>query len=446
MLLPSNIDSNINSMIFVDNEQIPSLPSSLAIKIGLEIFKYLELLDRGQAKLVCRKWKKLINKVHFIEKYNIKLKTSAEVKQEAGNLSKPKKLKKKQHFFLIIVRLSKDYIKINVAAANALMILKKTKFSFVGSDFRGIQATGVRLARTILDKVNFSGANLEGADFTGCSLEDAILDGAELRDIQFGQLPYLNHQDDVLAMTVSPDGNYLASIDRENFYVWNLETFKAKKQTLKIKTDLYSDTEQFFLQFFHNGQFFLRSSSFEEKIEIWRTESLEMVNELTIDNVTFISLLTLTQDEKTLITISIKDDEEFSNEKTEICLWQINFNEQSLPQITKVKTKIIRGLAKKASYAPKTSIIAIHIEDCIEFYSLPNLEIKRDWTFLPLKGEEKYEVSDMIFTPQESQLMINIFTKTNVMPAEFKNKFKSKVYRWNMKNKKKGNYFLKKIV
>ncbi|KIC72434.1 F-box protein [Candidatus Protochlamydia amoebophila] len=107
------ISSDINSKIFVDNEQNPLFPSSLAIKIGLEIFKNLEPLDRGQARLVCRKWKQLIDKVNIIEDYNIRFMKATEVRQEATHyLRNPEKLKAEQRFLLTIVRLSKDCIKI----------------------------------------------------------------------------------------------------------------------------------------------------------------------------------------------------------------------------------------------------------------------------------------------------------------------------------------------
>ncbi|WP_226996127.1 F-box protein [Candidatus Protochlamydia sp. W-9] len=140
MLLPFNIDSDINSAIFGDNEQNPLFPSPLAIKIGLEIFKYLESLDRGQAKLVCRKWKQLIDKIHIIERYNIRLMNAAEVRQEATHyLRNSEKLKAEQRFLLTIVKLSKDCIKIKVAAANALMILKKTNFFLLALILEGFK-------------------------------------------------------------------------------------------------------------------------------------------------------------------------------------------------------------------------------------------------------------------------------------------------------------------
>ncbi|KIC72471.1 pentapeptide repeat-containing protein [Candidatus Protochlamydia amoebophila] len=442
------ISSNINSKIFVDNEQNPLFPSPLAIKIGLEIFKYLESLDRGQAKLVCRKWKQLINKIYIIERYNIRLMNAAEVRQEATHyLRNSEKLKVEQRFLLTIVRLSKDCIKIKVAAANALMILKKTNFSFIGSDFSAIQAPGVRLARTLLDKVNFSRANLEGANFTDCSLKDAILDGAELRDIQFGQLPYLNHESVVLAMAVSSDGNHLASVDQNNFYVWNLETFKVDKQPLEIKSP-----QQTFLQFFQKDQFICKAASKKEgktaqkaKIEIWKTASLEMINQTIIgDNDSFL-LLALTQDERTLISVAVKDNGEFSDGKTEICLWQIDFNGRNLPQLKLLKNKIITDAAIECSYAPKTSIIAIisannsSLQSRVELYTLPELEIKQEWTLRPLEGKRKF-LNSMIFTPQENQLIINILTGID----KIDNKVKSKVYSWNIKNKQKKKLFSEK--
>ncbi|KIC72523.1 pentapeptide repeat-containing protein [Candidatus Protochlamydia amoebophila] len=460
MLLPCNIVTNINSTIFVDNEQNPLFPSPLAIKIGLEIFKYLESLDRGQARLVCRTWKLLIDKVDIIENYNISLKSSSEVRQEATHyLRNPEKLKDEQRFLLTIVRLSKDCIKIKAAAANALMILKKTNFSFIGSDFREIQAPGVRLARTLLDKVNFSGANLEGADFTDCSLEEAILDDAKLKDVQFGQLPYLNHQKNVLAMAVSPDGNYLASVDQNNFYVWNLKTFEVEKQLSEIKSpqtfSLFlplktENNQQTFLQFFQNGQFLFKAVSKKEgkvpqkaRIEIWKTTPLEMTNSLVIDDIDFFSLLALTQDGKTLITVATKKirgfyEELYFDKKTEIRLWQINFDKQNLPQLTLVRNKITMGGALECSYAPKTSIIAIitafndSFHNSLKLYTLPNLEIKQEWALKSLEEKRKF-LNSMIFTPQENQLIINIVTKTD--------KIKSKVYSWNIKNKQKKTLF-----
>ncbi|MBS4162994.1 Uncharacterized protein PRO82_000275 [Candidatus Protochlamydia amoebophila] len=440
------ISSNINSKIFVDNEQNPLFSSPLAIKIGLEIFKYLESLDRGQAKLACRKWKQLIDKIHIIERYNIRLMNAAEVRQEATHyLRNSEKLKAEQRFLLTIVRLSKDCIKIKVAAANTLMILKKTNFSFVGSDFRGIQAPGVRLARAILNKANFSGANLEGADFTNCSLEDAILDGAELRNVQFGQLPYLKHQDDVIAMTMSPDGKYLASVDWGNFYIWNLETFEVQTQPLEIE-----NTERTFIQFFQNGQFLFKATSKKKgktpqkaRIEIWKTAPLEMTNSLVIDDIEIFSLLALTQDGKMLISVAVKDNEKIfngKNGKIEICLWQIDFNDQNLPQITPVKTKTITDSLShdcyKYSYAPKNSIIAIakafnpFFKRSVKLYTLPNLEIKQKWT-LKLSDQKGKFLSNMIFTPQENQLIISIFKATG----------KTKIYSWNIKNKQKKSLF-----
>ncbi|CAF23458.1 pentapeptide repeat-containing protein [Candidatus Protochlamydia amoebophila] len=460
MLLSSSIDSNINSKIFVDNKQNPSFPSPLAIKIGLEIFKYLESLDQKQTRLVCRKWKQLIDKVHIVERYNIRLMNGAEVRQEATNcLSKYKKLKIEQRFFLMIVKLSKDCIKIKVAAANALMILKKTNFSFVGSDFRGIQAPGVRLARANLNKANFSGANLEGADFTGCSLENVILDGAELKDVQFGQLPYLNHLSNILAMAVSPDGKHLASVDWDSFYIWNLETFEAQTQILATRVNPKSAFPKYnFLQFFQNGQFLFRASCMEKdkllrkrdgKIEIWKTNPLTMINSLLIENIEFFSLLALTQDEKMLITVGIKD--QFSPmPKIEICLWQINFNTLHIPQLQPkpVKKKIIMGFSVIASrYAPKNSIIAILViehareclrGECVKFYTLPDLEEVKQGLVFQLSEKKKIAPGnimfyDMIFTPQESHFVI--------INRAIAGESKSEVHSWSTKNNQKKFLF-----
>ncbi|KIC72474.1 pentapeptide repeat-containing protein, partial [Candidatus Protochlamydia amoebophila] len=351
-----------------------------------------------------------------------------------------------QRFLLTIVRLSKDCIKIKVAAANALMILKKTKFSFIGCDLKGIQAPGVRLARTILDKVNFSKANLEGVDFTNCSLKGAIFNGAELKGVQFGQLPYLNHQDEVLTMALSPDGKHLASVDWENFYIWNLETFEVQTQPLEIE-----NTDPTFLQFFQNGQFLFKATSKKKgktpqkaRIEIWKTVPLEMTNSLVVDGIDSFSLLALTQDGKMLISVALKGDEKFFNEKNkkiEICLWQIDFNNQNFPQITPVKTKTLTGSIfndddYKCSYAPKTSIIAIAkvfnplFTKSVKLYTLPNLEIKQKWT-LKLSEEKRKFLKSMIFTPQENQLIISFFKTTG----------KHKTYSWNIKNKQIKSLF-----
>ncbi|WP_226996124.1 hypothetical protein [Candidatus Protochlamydia sp. W-9] len=174
-----------------------------------------------------------------------------------------------------------------------------------------------------------------------------------------------------------------------------------------------------------------------------------MISSLAIDDINSFSLLALTQDEKTLISVSLKK-EMLSSKTTNICLWQIDFKDQILLQITLEKKKIITGLAKKASYAPQTSIIALYVleRSCVEFYLLPDLELKQNWTLQLLKGKKEYKVSNMVFTPQESQLIVNILPEkiSRLFSGKIPIEFKSKVYSWDIKNKQKKSYFLKSTL
>ncbi|MBS4164034.1 Uncharacterized protein PRO82_001347 [Candidatus Protochlamydia amoebophila] len=260
-------------------------------------------------------------------------------------------------------------------------------------------------------------------------------------------------------MAVSPDGNYLASVDWENFYIWNLKTLEVEKQPLEIESSqtcyhCFSEIKnpQTFFQFFQESQFIFKAASKKggktpqkPRIEIWKIAPLEMISSSTIEDIDFFSLLAITQDEKVLISIGRKDDGESFNRKTEICLWQIDFNDQKLPQITPIKTKIIRGSVQECSYAPKTSIIAIinadnpFLQSRVELYTLPNLEIKQEWILRSLEGKRKF-LNSMIFNHQENQLIINIFTEINKTFREFK----SKIYSWNIKNKQKKKLFFEK--
>ncbi|WP_042281714.1 pentapeptide repeat-containing protein [Candidatus Protochlamydia sp. R18] len=303
----------------------------------------------------------------YIWKINDKLLSPHFIKLYAGSyaqMKSPEQLKT-QTLLLKIVKLSRYCQNVKIAAANAMMILKRIGFSFVNQKLRGIRIPKSNIPRIILDYADLSKADLRGADLTDCSLAGTILDGAKLKGAKFGHLPYLLHQHRVLAAALSPNKKYLVSNDEENLYVWNLKTFQMKKQPIG-KPSVYWEGSQFkfsyyphiFLLFSPDGNFFLRAYS-QGEIEIRKTESLELVNYFRLENIYSCSLLALTKDGTHLVCAAniAKKSKWISPSgpfEQEITLWRISKDFHHLECINKTKTG---NLVVAISFSPEKAII-----------------------------------------------------------------------------------------
>ncbi len=113
---------------------------------------------------------------------------------------------------LSVVEQSKgeDGAQFEVGAANALTVLVKGGVSLSSKDFSGINARGADLSYGIFDHTQFEGADLSGVKLRGCWLYSANMRKANLKNVEFGEMPALEAGGRVFACAYSPDGHWLA--------------------------------------------------------------------------------------------------------------------------------------------------------------------------------------------------------------------------------------------
>ena len=91
-----------------------------------------------------------------------------------------------------IVDLSKTDACAITAATNAITILVRAGVYFNGANLQGIKILGADLSGGHFDSAQFQGADLTGVNLSKSWLRQANLSGARVKDIRFGELPYLD--------------------------------------------------------------------------------------------------------------------------------------------------------------------------------------------------------------------------------------------------------------
>jgi WD40 repeat protein/serine/threonine protein kinase len=112
--------------------------------------------------------------------------------------------------FAVIDR-SRDDPGFAIAAANSMTLLTFAGVPFSNRDLHGVRIGGALCKGGVFDSTNLSGADLQGAQLQDAWLDYANLSGANLTDVNFGQLPYLQHDGAVNGVSYSPDGRLIAA-------------------------------------------------------------------------------------------------------------------------------------------------------------------------------------------------------------------------------------------
>ncbi|KAF9538952.1 hypothetical protein EC957_005988 [Mortierella hygrophila] len=115
----------------------------------------------------------------------------------------------KQRLFASIER-SKSDSSAAVDAANAITILVRAGERFNGFDLSGARIPGADLSGGDFDSVQLAGADLTGATLTRTWFRHANFMGAQMREVQFGEWPFLRMKVEVNTCGYSPDGQLLA--------------------------------------------------------------------------------------------------------------------------------------------------------------------------------------------------------------------------------------------
>lgn len=96
------------------------------------------------------------------------------------------------------------------AGSNAISILDKAETQFNGADLRDIRITRADLRGGSFDSADLKGADLSGVNLSKAWLRQANLNGIQMTGVQFGELPYLKMEKEVLGCVLSHDGELLA--------------------------------------------------------------------------------------------------------------------------------------------------------------------------------------------------------------------------------------------
>ncbi|KAG0061543.1 hypothetical protein BGZ89_011372, partial [Linnemannia elongata] len=96
------------------------------------------------------------------------------------------------------------------AAANAITILVRAGVRFNSADLRGVRIPGADLSDGQFDSAQFQGADLTGVNLARSWLRQVNFGGAQMDGVRFGELPYLQEQASVYAISFSPDGKMFA--------------------------------------------------------------------------------------------------------------------------------------------------------------------------------------------------------------------------------------------
>jgi WD40 repeat protein/S-adenosylhomocysteine hydrolase len=113
---------------------------------------------------------------------------------------------KKIDRFFRIVKASAEHSNLVKAASNAITVLNVANVCFSGIDLRGIRIPNANLEGAVLDRTNLKGAILSGVRFNNACLGNTQLQGSDLSNIEFGELPFLQHDSEVLSVSYSKDG------------------------------------------------------------------------------------------------------------------------------------------------------------------------------------------------------------------------------------------------
>jgi len=132
---------------------------------------------------------------------------------------------------LAYIEHSKKDKKWRIAAANAITILVRAGVRFIGTDLRGIQIPGADLSYGMFDSVQFQEANMRKVNLRGAWLRQSDLSRADMTGVQFGELPYLTANSEVLSCMFSPDGKSLAvCLFNSNIQVYSTSDWEISQE------------------------------------------------------------------------------------------------------------------------------------------------------------------------------------------------------------------------
>ncbi|KAK3824921.1 MAG: WD40-repeat-containing domain protein [Benniella sp.] len=105
---------------------------------------------------------------------------------------------------------SKADRKWRIAAANAITILVHAGVQFNDADLRSVRIPGADISHGVFESARMQGADLRHVNFHCAWLQHANLSGSQMTSVRFGEMPFLDQENEVSAMAYTQDGMSLA--------------------------------------------------------------------------------------------------------------------------------------------------------------------------------------------------------------------------------------------
>ncbi|KAF9147881.1 hypothetical protein BG015_010415 [Linnemannia schmuckeri] len=295
-----------------------------------------------------------------------------------------------------VIEQSKTDSRAAVAATNAITILVNSSVSFHSADLRGVKIPGADLSDGQFDSVQFQGADLSRVNLSRSWLRQVNVSGARMEGVQFGELQYLEMDNNVHACAYSLDGRMLAievrclaySSNRQwvasghadgSLELWNLLTGEAGPV---LQGHAYTVNG---VAFSPNGQW-IASSSADETLRLWDASTGALVTILS-GHAASVRCVAFSPDGLQIA----------SGGHNEVRLWETNFISSSC------EVKYHVGPVWKATYSPDgRSIISLSGSYTIRKWdSLTGVS-----TWLPFDLPKSSSIQSIALSPKGSQVAV----------------------------------------
>ena len=160
-----------------------------------------------------------------------------------------------------------------IYAANSITILVAAHYSFTCQDLRNVNIRGANIQSGIFSGVDFSEADLSYCNLKNIQANDAKLTKTNLRAVNFGALPDLQHPAEVNSVNFSSNGKYIASNSNKSVKIWEVQTSKCIA-TLNGHENLVTS-----VCFSPNGRH-IASGSYDKTVKIWEVETSKCIETL----------------------------------------------------------------------------------------------------------------------------------------------------------------------
>jgi WD40 repeat protein/TPR repeat protein len=267
---------------------------------------------------------------------------------------------------------SKTNPQVAVGSSNAITVLNRARVSFSGLDLSGIRIPHADLGYALLHNTIFSRADLQGVSLQQAHMSGSVFSHSNMKDIDFGQLPYYETNVRITYICCSPNGHYIAMICGKLIIILDKQ--------LRVYCKIEGDAELVKSIAFNSSSTLLVSGGRDASIKLWDIMNLTQKGQNMYHHTGWIYKVAFSQDDKLITSVS---------QDGTICFWDTS------SQVLLEYYQPLDGSdpLKVCEFSPDNSLLAISSLDYGIF--LWSVESKRLLTIL--KGNNKKTIWAMAF-------------------------------------------------